>query len=366
VGASRLSIVHRKREYPAQPARIRCVTRGWPVFFALALLLRADALDDAARSLAKRISTHLSAGDTVRLIERNMSSLPAAEALRARQVVERSLRRPARNGTPVEVLLTLSENPEEALLVAEISKGEERWVELTTFRPTSVAASRDLPTLTKRLIWEQRQPILDVSEHEGFLFVLDSKELAAYERQQRIGSWAMPPVPRDPVARLSFDGDRIIVKTPDRECSGAWRPQLSIECAVPGESGNTWRSSSMPAHYSIATASGGMTVLTEPDGLAHLYSNGARPLGSWKGWGSEIVAVCGGKLLVSSDRPRDRGDVLRVFDIVEGKPVPAADPMELQGPVMAMSAWPEGALVVVHDLMTSNYAAYHVTVDCTR
>jgi hypothetical protein len=116
----------------------------------------------------------------------------------------------------------------------------------------------------------------------------------------------------------------------------------------------------------MAAISNGMSVLAEPDGQVHLYGTGAKPLASWKGWGADIAAVCDGKLLASSDRPRDRGDVLRVFDIVEGKPVPATEPMELQGPVMAMSPWPVGALVIVRDLATSKYAAYHVTVDCTR
>jgi len=329
------------------------------------MVLRADPLEDAARALAKKIGVHVSTADTVRLSERNISSLPAASASRARQIVERSLRRGPRNGTPVDVLLTLSQNPAEAVLVAEIVKGDERWVESATFSTRAdIVSARTLPALERRVVWEQGPQMLDVLEMDGTMLVLDTKELTIYENRQRIRSFASPLISRDPVARLSAQGDTVIIASPERECRGTWRPELKLECTPSGDSVNLWQVQALPPHYSMART-GGLTILAEPDGRVHLY-NDTKPLSSWTGWGGEITTVCNTQILASSDRERERGDVLQMFELAEAKPVAASSPLELPGPVMALHPRQNGALAIIRDVTTSNYAAYHITVDCTR
>lgn len=339
--------------------------RGLPVFFALMVLLQADPLEDAARALAKKIGARISPGDNVRITERNISSLPATEASRARQTLERSMRRSVRNGTPVDVLLTLSQNPREAVLAAEGVKAEARWVEVVTYRLADSAPRGTMQAIEKRLLWQQVPQLLDVREVERSLLVLDVNELAVYEGGQRVRGWPMPVAARDAVARLNVEGDRITVQTPERECQGTWRPEVKLECTVAGEPGNLWRIASMPPHYSMARMKNMLHLFAEPDGRTHLYNAQGQAIGSWSGWGSDMAAICSNRVVASSDRERGQGDTLRVFEIVEGKPVPASEPLEVPGSVMTLSSLSSGVTAIVED-SPSHYVAYHLLVDCSR
>src|SRR5579863_4809197 len=95
------------------------------LLFLLAVLTHAETLDDAIRSLAKDIAAQLTPGEIAHVSEHSLAASFATETTRARNLLERALRRPApRGATTVEVLVTATENSRGPLLVAEIKKGQ--------------------------------------------------------------------------------------------------------------------------------------------------------------------------------------------------------------------------------------------------
>ncbi|MBI4910093.1 MAG: hypothetical protein HY820_41130 [Acidobacteria bacterium] len=345
--------------------------RGFLGLFLFALLAPADALDEAARALGRKVAARVPVADAVRVTDRNLSSLSSSEAVRARVTFERSLRRALRNPPAQEITVTLSETAREFLLVAEIVKGETKTVEMVAFRSQAANGETKAATvLARRMIWEQEAPLLDVVETSEGVLVADTAGVALYARQadrwERLRFWTSPLIGRDPRATLSVEGGTVKLNAPDRTCTGQWRPAIALECAPSAGDNNAFRFNGWPPYFSLASLSNGATVLAETDGRAHLYDAARKSLAVWTGFGSDLLTVCGTRILATSDRERDKPDTLRVFDIVEAKATPASAPLDLPGPVLSLRAAPGGAVAVVRDLGTQKYAAYHVAVDCAR
>jgi hypothetical protein len=155
------------------------VARGL-LLFLIALIARGDVLDDAARALARKVIPHLAA--------RNLSSLSDAQVARARSTFVRALPRRGARATPVEIALTVSENTQGLLLVAEIRKGGEPVVEIVPFQAAPPSALAALLPLTKRLVWEQEAPIPDLAVAGDRMIVLDPEKAACYERGRGEGT----------------------------------------------------------------------------------------------------------------------------------------------------------------------------------
>ena len=107
-----------------------------PIHILVALLLlglpgvlRADALEDGARQLAAKIAAALSPGEAVALNVRNLSSLGPVNVTAIRHSLEAELQGrgfrlvPSRVG-PVEVTVTLAENSQGHVWVAEVQHGQ--------------------------------------------------------------------------------------------------------------------------------------------------------------------------------------------------------------------------------------------------
>lgn len=348
------------------------VTRGIAGFWALLLcacVVRADALEEAARVLGRKVAARVPVADAVHITERNLSSLPSTEAVRARVAFERSLRRAVRMPAAQEITVTLSESAREFLLIAEIAKGDLKAVEMVTFRPAAENGEvKPLPPLTRRAIWEQDTPLLDVVETSEGVLVAGVGEVALYARQngkrERVRGWAMPPLARDARANLQVDGAALRVVMPGKVCTGEWRPVLALECASGGGENNAYQANGWPPYFSMAQLSNGVTLVAETDGRAHVYDGARKPVGVFGGLGSDLAAVCGTRVLASSDRERDAADTLRVYEIASGKPVAVTAALELPGPVMGLRGVTDGAVAVVRDGAGGKYVAYHVAVDC--
>lgn len=109
------------------------------------------------------------------------------------------------------------------------------------------------------------------------------------------------------------------------------------------------------------------------DGKATLYDIDGKAEGIIDGWGSNVAGIqsgCGSGWQVLADQPGDwtQNDELTAYEIVEGKAVPAAEPMEFSGPIMSLAAEPVplGARAVVLNRDTGVYEAYSITVSCGR
>jgi hypothetical protein len=344
--------------------------RGF-LLLLLALVASGEALEDAVRTLAQSVSTHLMPGETAHVTSRNLSSLPPADVTRAQAALERALRKRVRNAVVVEITLTISENLRGYLLVAEIQHQSERAVEMVNFRLDPIpTAARSAVSIDKKIVWEQDTPILDVALNEDRMFVLDTAGLTTYERHE--GKWtrasALPaswPAVRDPRGRLEIAGDSITAKVPGFLCRGA-----SLTCEAGGDLSagrNTIESADWPPAFSVGQL-GELRIAAELDGRIHLYDSSRKQVGTFDGWGSDFSVVhdgCGGGMVfATAPGDRDSPDSVALYDLVNNGPHRVSDPVALLGPVTALWPSPAGATAVVRNLATKQYEAYSLTLDC--
>jgi len=156
------------------------------ILFLLAALSSAQDLDSAARDLSRRIVSGAGRQDVASLTVRNASSLSTAEVADIARVLEAELRvRPSRSGATVNV--TLSENVQSYLWIAEIRRGEERELTmLSVARPAAPGAVLARVVIEKRLLWEQDKPILDAAVVDSLLIVLDAGAVAESGRHAEL------------------------------------------------------------------------------------------------------------------------------------------------------------------------------------
>src|SRR3989475_503530 len=145
---------------------------------------------DPAQELARKISTRVDSSAAILLTIRNISSLGTDEAAEARRALRTELRRAglrlvsspraaliesrsragAKRREPDRVLVTLSENSQGYLWVAEIVRATEQnaapdvtMVEVARLREAQPARSPVSLVVRKLLVWEQDEPILDAA-----------------------------------------------------------------------------------------------------------------------------------------------------------------------------------------------------------
>jgi hypothetical protein len=366
---------------PARPAAphfvmIRAVTRLL-LFLVIGLCARGETLDDAVRTLAKKVMARLGPTEAPRLTSRNLTSLAASEATKAQATFDRALRRRLRNPMPVDVSFTISENLRGYLLVAELRRDTGTQVDMVEFRPDPPPAQVRPPVaLEKKVLWEQPTPILDLIIVADQMFVLEPTRIARYEKNT--SKWelketsALPPINvRDPRGRLEVSGDALFADLPGFACKGAWKPALDIQCQEGGQflaARNTMDLHDWRAPFFNSVEVGSEVVVAETDGHTRIYDATRNPAGAFDGWGSDLVLMvdaCGGSFVAAS-APGDRKSVdsIALYFVIERAPVRVSDPTEFPGPVTAL--WPagSGAMAVVRNLSTGSYAAYVLSVDC--
>lgn len=342
--------------------------------FLACLVMRGQTLEDAARSLARATSGHLAASERGQVSLHNLSSLSAAEAGKVLAAFDRGMRRNVRNPTTVEVTLTISENIKGYLLISEIGDGP---VEMASVRRLPAAAPAPAGiTITKKLLWEQSAPILDVAVVADFMFVLDTLGVSRYERKgaswDRVGVLQAASSVRDPRGRLEIEGDSVTIRLPGSTCRGPWNPSVSLNCE-PASSftagRNTLEAEGLPAHFSYARANG-VQLTAEMDGRTHIYDSSGKALAAFDGWGSDFAAMQGAcrenKVLASAGGSADVADSVTLYDVANNAPSRLTDAAGFAGPVTALWARKDGALAVIRDLSTSRYEAYSIAVDCGR
>jgi hypothetical protein len=379
------------RESLSSPVMIRAVLRGIALWLLLGPLVSGDALDEAVRTLANKVSTRLPPAVGVRVTLRNLSSVSEAEAGAIRASLEKALARDASRTAPVvDVTLTISQNIREFLLVTEFQRNGEQVVEMVSYRPDS-GAKPARSVLERRLVWEQRNPILDAEIDGDRLLILEAERLSVYTRSgdawQLAQSKSLDPGPaiRDLRGKIEVSNEAIAVIFPGRVCRSALTPALDLHCdsaeavfPLAGEMAhftqgrNTIDAAGLPPSFSIARiseTSDSLVLAAQPDGRTHLYDGSKRPVRVIEGWGSDLVSPesgCGAGRVVLVDSAADRGsdDSITAFTLVDRKPSQAGEPAEFGGSITAF--WPsrDGAMAVVHNPKAGTYAAYFVTVDC--
>jgi len=395
--------------------------RGWhAVVAALPLLVpgAAAAADDpngAARELAARTVLFAGAGTPVSIDFRNASSLPAADSAQLRAAFENSLRQAGgRLGdapSPLEVHLTVSENPSQYLLVEEARKGEERQVWIASWKRTqpSLPAATGI-SLDRRLVWEQDEPILDVAFPNGSMLVLAPAHITLcarrndhWESRRSLSIVSPRPLPRDPRGRLRITGTRFQAFLPGVVCNGGIDPELTVECR-PGdqpwviESGShalllgnfagarnyfdgrvvaqSGAPKTVPPFYTAAAVEDhgqSLWLLAQLDGRIAVFDSGLSPVSgappNLPAWGSDIAGIdsrCGPAAQILATRPVEgEPDAIQSWSLSNRSAAPLTAPVSFPGPVTAV--WTSGgssAVAVARDLATGKYAAYVLTVAC--
>jgi hypothetical protein len=349
---------------------------------------RGQTLDEAVRSLAKKVAARIAPGEVAHVATvRNLSSLGNAETARARAVFERTLRQStAKRGNSIEIALTISHNSGGLLLVAEIERGDDRQVEMVEYTAPAAPERSTHALLDKHLLWEQDVPILDVLLEGDAMLVLEPTEIVDYAR--RPSGWerveAKPldgaVAVRDPRGQFQVAGDSLMVSLPGLICHGVWKPALDVHCESGGTetkftpARNTLQVQDWPVMFSFAQTeerARPLYLAAELDGNTHLYDGARRPVGKFDTWGDDFTVIdsgCGADhaVLASAPSARDAVDSVTAFEIVDRKPMEISDPAEFPGPVTALGPTPGGAIAIARDLASGRYAAYTLTLNCSH
>ncbi len=364
----------------------------------------ADSIASAARELAEKTMATAGPLENVQLVFRNRSLLTALGAEAAFQVVEKELRSrgmrfAGESEATVRITVTLSENPQEYLWIAEIQRGSGRdLVMITQAKPAigDTAGPVSKMNLQLKFIIEQSDPVLDIAFAHTGLIVLDPGHLSLYRRQS--DSWALensaviPAVrnlPRDPRGKLRLSGESIQAYLPSMLCSGSVSPTLAVACEKDEstwpldqgpaklESGkNSFVVGNLPVFYSVAPAGSEAArawIFAGVDGRAILYDDNLKPMGAIPGWGSDLAGIdsacgTGRQVLVSLPGDSSESGSVQAFEVIRNQAVAVTSPVSLPGPVTAL--WPlsseEGAVVVARDITSGRYATYQLSVACGR
>ncbi|MBZ5509759.1 MAG: hypothetical protein LAN70_01175 [Acidobacteriia bacterium] len=384
---------------------------------ALAFCLPAAAQwTEPSAQLARDIAAITGPG-TVTLTVHNVSSLTADYI----PVIKRDLQNDLRSAgvrvvganAAADIKLTLSENAQGYVWVAEVHQANETKVAMVT-APRSQASvpalNGPLVAIRKTPLWSQDSPILDVAQvqagAEPHMIVLDPAAISLYK--MTAGRWtpeqqfAIPHVrawPRDMRGRLVLARDHLFdAYLPGVVCASTAQPPLTVNCrpgddpwpiagvqtALFGASRNFFtgvvtpaigKATSVPAFYSAAgipRPTYTLWVFARADGSVHLM-DGVNDVGvrSARDWGNDLAAVkssCGAQtqLLVTGTGDGDAPDVVRAFEIADREPVEVSAPVELAGPVTALwtSSDARSATAVVRNLKTGNYDAIELAITC--
>lgn len=341
--------------------------------------------------------------EEVSLTIRSLSSFTPAEVTDLRRGLEtelhsRGIRFTNKSDGAARIDVTLSENLEKRLWIADIRRGESRDVVMVVRALTSASAPRDAGAplaLQKKLLLDQEDPILDLALIESEMLVLEPARVACYRRKDE--RWEMRqslPLPerlassRDARGRLILDKESFSVYLPGLFCTGS-AGSLSMECKPrearwPFEFGsaelakgrNFFSPKNLPAFFSAAAAEeqgNVFWILAGVDGRTLLFDKSLAAIGSFGGWGSEIAGVesgCGrGRQVLATLRGDSlESEAVQAFEFVNRHAAAVSPPLELPGLVTAF--WPsasrDSAYAVARNIKTGRYAAFHISVVCGR
>ncbi len=327
------------------------------------------------------------------------------------------------------VRVTLSENARERLLVAEIIQGNQTKVAMVELGATDGEGLKasEMLVLRRQTVLSAQGPILAALEVPSGLLILKPEEVVFYTKENGIWKKAKSadvgvrrPLGRDTRGALLGNGDGTTFDAwlPGVHCAGlinaADAHALKLTCSASddpwavtqppldtassafsanGSGGratpirafyNSSRNSftgilapsfpqDMPPFYSLAIVPrpSGYGVLTEGvDGKVQLAENGALHLvAGTRDWGSDLAVLqseCGpGAQMVVSGSGDAVSDSLRAYELPLYEAVPASEPLEVDGSVMALDvATDSRSLLAIVRKANNIYEVDRVTALC--
>ncbi|HEV2690179.1 MAG TPA: hypothetical protein VGV35_16590, partial [Bryobacteraceae bacterium] len=323
----------------------------------------------------------------------------------------------------VEVQVTLSENREGLLWVAEIRSGRTREVAMITVAPPEANAPQPATepvSIRKVRVFGRAEPILDLVPLDSLpsgaaskVMVLDPDAVALYENQKDGSAWQLVPStllpqfrphPHDARGRLIVGRDNALeVYVPGMKCVGTFEPAVRLDCQ---ESADPWplnygglpeaaaafaagrnffeggiqfqdgHTTKTPPFFSAAflpLKGGAQWLLAGLDGQAHLIDANGGALANFSDWGSNVVSLqtgCqdGWQVLASQAGDFGEPDSVQAYNIAKRKAEAASAPVEFPGPVTEL--WPladgSGAIAISHNLKKSQYEAFRLSISCSQ
>lgn len=383
---------------------------------------RAANWDQPAADLARQIAA-LAGPGPARVVMRNNSSVSAGEVPLIRRLLERDLRSfgvtSGGNESATLIRVTLSENLEGGLWVAEVVEGTERRVTmLPVVLGDETAASGPTLTLRRTLMVTETDAVLDAQVFSAGnvqrLVVLEPERIlslmrnaaplvagpgaAAWIPDQTFAVVHTRPFPRDLRGRLLAGGEHLFdAYLPGVECSGINAgAQVAVTC---GDSDDPWPVSAtqrafynamrnyytgvlapglgmdLPPFYEageLPRVTGAALLLTGVDGRVGLVENGAlKTVNGANDWGSDFAVLrsgcgSGAQVLVSGSGAAAAGDSLRAWEVAGREAIAASAPMMVDGVVMALHGTSGGtdATVIVRRGAPARYEVWNVAAVC--
>lgn len=377
------------------------------ILVSLAVTAWCQTFDEPAHALAQKIAVVLKTREPVIFSFSSAAAVSPADAAAAREAIERQLSAAGINTNAqagITVVITLSQNLRDWVWIAEIHRGDAQEIVMEEWLKPEETGSAGAVVIEKRRILEQDSRVLDFAPLGRDLLVLDAESVTVYQNStgpwQRKLSVRIPisrALPRDLRGRLFVQGDVYQAYLPGLSCNGSSAGGLGISCrdeALWPLGGNARAISiptrnffdhfvlpdgqqrRMPAFFSAAGLSDhgrAAWLFAATDGRTHLDNAAFEAGASWSGWGSDIAAVeteCGSRTLLLATAASDgtAPDSVQAYELTEGTPRPAGDPVSFPGPITALwSASERGAAVVVsRDLKSGRYAAFRLAIPCSR
>lgn len=373
--------------------------------------------DSSASDLARQIAA-LTGPGTITLAVTNRSSIAADDVPIIRRALQRELRSAGvvvrEKNAESDVRVTLSQNLQGWLWVAEVQEGAETKVAMLAVAGSQVAAqATTAPAMTLRasLLHAQADPILDIAMlgvgADQHMIVLTPEQIRSYA--QVGGEWQLTqsydiahaqPLPRDvrgrivPAADHGFDAYLSGAHCAASKSADNWA--LTISCSG---SDDPWPLGSqkgfynparnfftgvvvpgfgpkLPPFYSAAEVSRtGSTAFLFADvsGAVHILESGSHKLLiGVRDWGSDIAAVrseCGsGTQVLATAAGWPAADSLRAYEIAGREAAPASAPLNFNGTITTL--WPAAdgtsAIAIVSQPQGAGYEAYRISVVCSR
>ena len=311
----------------------------------------------------------------------------------------------------VNVKVSLSENLQSYVWVAEIKQGSESSVALVSVPRVATLgyAHEAVPTtIRKTPLWSEDKRILDliaIDTTPAHLVVLTPDQLeiyrlqdGRYQQDQALPITHSRPWPRDLRGRLMLSKDHAFdVYLPGVVCQASGTTALGLSCR---QSDDPWplgtRDSGQNAFFSPTRNffTGALTpglgtqkavapfysaaaaphdkymlwIFTSTNGEVHLL-DGITDQASRFGWGSEIASLrspCGTGIQVLAIRSTAAGDSIRAYELPDRDPVPVSASAEFDGTITALWPEPSGntALVISQNQDTGKYDAFRLAITC--
>ncbi|MCU1285255.1 MAG: hypothetical protein JWO13_1605 [Acidobacteriales bacterium] len=409
------------------PSRIRLLPCCF-AFILLALNSSAHAQDTspnpygkAAVEFVAEMMSRAGSPSLIALKVENRSSITPAEISQIHQALDAQFRaaniRIVKSDRALaDVNVTVSENAQGLLWVAEIKQGVSIHVAMQQVqRPTPPVATH-VPTLSIRqtpvFVQADGQPILDFTVTDAkMLIVLNPEQLTTYSPD--VKKWRARdtlkikhsrPWPRDIRGRLIVRQSQLQVLLPGVRCAGTFDANNSVTSFDCTESDDPWpltwdAASPISAFYAsnknnftgvLSTSTSDQTLppfysasfIGDPseswifagvDGRARFYSTLKQQPILLPALGSDLATVkseCGGRWQVLVTRPGDRTqpDAVQALEVSNRGADPVSAPFEFPGPVTALWPTPEHntAIAVSRNLANGNYEASALTISCTQ